>query len=106
MYRFLNPKSEIRVAAGREIHFRQMQILLFYVANSIFVDGYLNTKGTDIPNTIQLLEDGGFTIKSETPIEKIKADYGLATSVKGYSETKSLEMKKLKDLKPTVCGLG
>ena len=47
LYRFLNPKAEIRIAAGREVHLRNMEVMALYPANSLFVDGYLNTRGVN-----------------------------------------------------------
>ena len=64
MFRFMNPKSEIRVAAGREMHLRYLQALAFYPANSIFMDGYLNIEGQNQAETIQMINDAGFQIKS------------------------------------------
>ena len=46
LFRFLNPSSEIRVAAGREMHLRSMEVMALYPANSLFLQGYLNAKGS------------------------------------------------------------
>ena len=64
MFRFMNPKAEIRVAAGREMHLRNLQALALYPANSIFMDGYLNVKGQNQADTIQMIHDAGFKINS------------------------------------------
>ena len=45
LYRFLNPRAEIRVAAGREHYLRSMGVMALYPANSMFVEGYLNAEG-------------------------------------------------------------
>lgn len=71
VYRFLNPKAEIRVAAGREIHLRSMEVLALYPANSLFMDGYLNTKGSNRSRTLQMIKDAGFVIKSDYQLEEI-----------------------------------
>ncbi|MFC1771576.1 biotin synthase BioB [Candidatus Margulisiibacteriota bacterium] len=63
LFRFLNPRAEIRVAAGREMHLRNLQSLALYPANSLFVDGYLNTDGSSYKDTIQMIEDAGFLVK-------------------------------------------
>ena len=47
LMRFYNPRSEIRVAGGREVQLRELQPLALYPANSIFVDGYLTTSGQE-----------------------------------------------------------
>lgn len=39
MFRFVNPKSELRVAGGREVNLRHMQCLALYPANSMFTEG-------------------------------------------------------------------
>ncbi len=71
LFRFLNPKAEIRAAAGREYHLRSMEVMALYPANSIFLQGYLNTKGNTDLKTLQMIQDAGFEIKSDVPIEKI-----------------------------------
>ena len=73
LLRFLNPKAEIRMAAGREIHLRSLQGLGLYPANSLFMDGYLNTKGTNLEQTLQMIQDGGFSIKSDKELENLLA---------------------------------
>jgi len=65
LFRFINPDVEVRMAAGREYHFRSMQVMGLYVANSIFLDGYLNGRGLERRETYQMLTDAGFTIESE-----------------------------------------
>jgi len=71
LFRFLNPKAEIRIAAGREIHLRSMEVMALYAANSLFLDGYLNTKGEGRARTFQMIKDAGFTIESEYPLEDL-----------------------------------
>lgn len=64
LFRFLNPKAEVRVAAGREHHLRGMEVMSLYPANSMFLDGYLNARGKDASRTLQMIEDAGFTIET------------------------------------------
>ena len=45
LMRFINPSAEIRIAGGREGHLRTMQPFSLYPANSLFVEGYLTTRG-------------------------------------------------------------
>jgi biotin synthase len=61
--RLLNPKQEIRVAAGREAHLRSLQPLALYAANSVFVSGYLTEPGQAYQETWQMLDDLGFEIQ-------------------------------------------
>jgi biotin synthase len=73
LYRFLNPRAEIRVAAGREHHLRSMEVMALYPANSMFIEGYLNATGTGTSRTLQMIEDAGFTVKTNGEgIEQLK----------------------------------
>ena len=73
LYRFLNPRAEIRVAAGREHHLRSMEVMALYPANSMFIEGYLNATGTGTSRTLQMIKDAGFTVKTNGEgIEQLK----------------------------------
>ena len=63
LFRFLHPKTEIRVAGGREFNLRTLQPLSLYAADSIFVGGYLTTPGQPAPEAWKMIEDLGFTIE-------------------------------------------
>ena len=63
LMRFLNPQSEIRMAAGRELHLGSWSGLAFYPANSIFVEGYLTTPGQSSQAARTLIEEAGFEIE-------------------------------------------
>jgi len=71
LFRFLNPQAEIRIAAGREYHLRSMEAMSLYPANSLFMDGYLNAKGRSRKDTLQMIIDAGFTIKSDKSAEEL-----------------------------------
>ena len=62
LMRFVNPTAEIRIAGGREGHLRSMQPLGLYPANSLFVEGYLTTKGDPVEDTYAMIRDAGFEI--------------------------------------------
>jgi len=62
MFRFVNPKSELRIAGGRERHLRTMQPFGLYVANSIFVGDYLTTQGQPPQEDYEMIQDLGFEI--------------------------------------------
>jgi len=64
LFRFMNPTAEIRIAAGREMHLRSLQPLGLYVANSIFLNGYLNVAGASNREVAQMIADMGFSIAS------------------------------------------
>ena len=65
LMRFLNPVSEIRMAAGREIHLGGAAALALYPANSIFVEGYLTTPGQKSEAAVRLIQESGFTVEDE-----------------------------------------
>jgi len=71
LFRFLNPQAEIRTAAGREYHLRSMEAMSLYPANSLFMDGYLNTRGKSRKDTLQMIIDAGFTIRSDKSAEEL-----------------------------------
>jgi len=91
LFRFLNPSSEIRVAAGREIHLRSMEVMALYPANSLFLQGYLNAKGSSNQHTLQMIKDAGFSVKSETPLDELLV-----------SEAPKPLLKTRKELRPAV----
>ncbi|MCP4038021.1 MAG: biotin synthase BioB [bacterium] len=66
LMRFVNPGAEIRMAAGREGNLRSMQPLGLYPANSLFVEGYLTTRGEASRQTYQMIADAGFTISGNS----------------------------------------
>ena len=65
LMRFLNPVSEIRMAAGREIHLGRAATLALYPANSIFVEGYLTTPGQKAEAAVRLIQQAGFALEDE-----------------------------------------
>src|SRR5512134_2367561 len=63
LFRFLHPRTEIRVAGGREHNLRSLQPLALYPADSVFVNGYLTTPGAPAPEVWGMIEDLGFKIE-------------------------------------------
>jgi biotin synthase len=63
LFRFLHPRTEIRVAGGREYNLRSLQPLALYAADSLFVDGYLTTPGQPAPDAWRMVEDLGFEVE-------------------------------------------
>jgi biotin synthase len=61
--RFVNPRAEIRAAGGREGHLRSLEPLALYPANSLFVEGYLTTRGEAVADTYRMIRDAGFEIE-------------------------------------------
>jgi len=60
LFRLANPKCELRIAAGREVHLGPLQPLGLYPANSIFVGDYLTTAGQPPAEDYQMIEALGF----------------------------------------------
>ena len=94
LYRFLNPRAEIRVAAGREHYLRSMEVMALYPANSMFIDGYLNAEGSTASRTIEMVKDAGFTVKTN----------GEETDQRTSEETRKRDvlLKDLKVLRPRM----
>ncbi len=65
LFRFLNPRTEIRIAGGREVQLRSLQALGLYAANSIFVSDYLTTAGQAAEQDLQMIRDLGFEVVLE-----------------------------------------
>jgi biotin synthase len=63
LFRFLHPRTEIRMAGGREFNLRSLQPLALYVADSLFVGGYLTTPGQPAPEAWKMITDLGFEIE-------------------------------------------
>lgn len=69
LIRFLNPRTEIRAAGGREYHLRSLQPMALYPANSLFVSGYLTTTGQTPEEAWRMIEDMGFEVEEERSME-------------------------------------
>jgi biotin synthase len=63
LFRFLHPRTEIRIAGGREHNLRSLQPLALYAADSVFVNGYLTTPGAPAPEVWGMIQDLGFSIE-------------------------------------------
>ena len=76
LYRLVNPDADIRVAAGRELHLRSMEVMALYPANSLFIDGYLNSKGGNRERVIRMIEDAGFVVKTDKDVKDLLPSEG------------------------------
>ncbi len=101
LFRFLNPSAEIRVAAGRELHLRSMEVMGLYPANSLFLQGYLNAKGETNAKTLSMIQDAGFTIKSDCPLEDLIAQQ-VNEQPAEHSVDQKILLKSLKELRPAM----
>lgn len=64
LFRFILPKQEIRIAGGREVHLRSLQVMGLYPANSIFVGDYLTTIGQAANSDLAMINDAGFVLEN------------------------------------------
>ncbi len=65
LFRLANPKCELRIAAGREVHLGPLQPLGLFPANSIFVGDYLTAKGQPPTDDYRMIEALGFEAVAE-----------------------------------------
>ncbi len=65
LFRLTNPRTEIRIAGGREVNLRSMQAMGLYPANSMFVSDYLTTAGQEAEADYKMIEDLGFEVRVE-----------------------------------------
>ncbi len=73
MFRLVHPRTDLRVAGGREITLRALQAFALYPANSIFTHGYLTTGGATAHADHQMIRDAGFELENASG-ESIPAD--------------------------------
>ncbi|MFM8540639.1 MAG: biotin synthase BioB [Nitrospira sp.] len=70
LFRFLHPRTELRVAGGREFNLRSLQPMALYAADSLFVNGYLTTPGQLAPDAWKMITDLGFEIEVDYASQK------------------------------------
>jgi len=64
--RLMVPQTDLRCAAGREVYFKGREGDLLRVVDSIFASGYLTAGGQGIKDTIQAIENAGYTYEIES----------------------------------------
>ena len=84
LMRLVNPSAEIRVAAGREGHLRSLEALALYPANSLFVEGYLTTKGDPVRDTYRMIRDAGFEIDGNELFNQLGLTGETATGARAF----------------------
>ena len=98
MFRCVHPTAEIRLAAGREHYLKHLQPMALMAANSLFMNGYLNIKGSDIHETIALIESSGYTVESDVDLSTLKESAKTHQAIESLN--KDLELKAKEDLVP------
>lgn len=73
MFRLVHPRTDLRVAGGRELTLRAFQAMALYPANSIFTQGYLTTGGATAHADHQMIRDAGFELELASG-ESVPAD--------------------------------
>ena len=63
LFRFVNPRADIRAAGGRERNLGAWQSLALYPANSIFIQGYLTTPGQPPGEAEEMIRAMGFEVE-------------------------------------------
>lgn len=101
LYRFLNPRAEIRIAAGREHHLRSLEAMALYPANSLFLEGYLNAAGAAASRTLQMIQDAGFTVKMNGEVEE-QMTSSVGPLSKRASMPSEVVIKELEVLRPRI----
>ena len=60
LYRFILPKTNLKIAGGRVLNLRDLQSWIFYAgATSILSGNYLTTAGRPVKDDIQMIKDLG-----------------------------------------------
>ena len=94
LFRLINPTAELRMAAGREQHLRSFQSAALEPANSLFIDGYLLTKGSGVESAMQLIVDAGMQPEFDGPIPE-----GLQHILDGGNSFAPIKDEKLSERK-------
>jgi biotin synthase len=74
LMRLVNPRAEIRAAGGREGNIRALSPLVLWPANSLFVEGYLTTRGDAVADTYRMIRDAGFEVEGNPVYEGEQAE--------------------------------
>lgn len=102
MFRLLNPRAEVRIAAGRELHLRSLQPIALQVANSIFLEGYLNSRGDAARTTLNMLRDAGYRIVSDYDLDSLLEGDALEDAGRQQKLVQLNTLKDRGDLRPTL----
>ncbi len=103
LFRFTSPSADVRCAAGREHHLRSLEAFCLYPANSLFLDGYLNGRGAERRRTYQMIQDAGFQIVSDTPLDDLLQDIPEDRSPQEQPRTLTRDgvpIKSIQELRP------
>jgi biotin synthase len=71
LVRLACPATELRMAAGREIHLRSLQSTALTVANSLFLGDYLTSEGQDARRDLEMISDAGYVVLGQEDIDPV-----------------------------------
>lgn len=74
LVRLVNPTAEVRIAGGREGNIRSLGPLALWPANSLFIQGYLTTKGDGESETYRMIRDAGFEVEGNPDFDALHAE--------------------------------
>ncbi|MEK9726694.1 MAG: biotin synthase BioB [Candidatus Margulisiibacteriota bacterium] len=100
MFRCVHPNAEIRLAAGREHYLKHLQPMALMAANSLFMNGYLNIKGSDIHETIYLIESSGYSVASDVDLSSLKESAKTHQAIANLNDHSNLKLKSKDELIP------
>ncbi len=87
LMRLINPRAEVRAAGGREGHLRSLGALLLWPANSLFVDGYLTTRGDAAAETFRMIRDAGFEVEGNPAYDRDACESATAFRLSGSGQS-------------------
>jgi biotin synthase len=93
MFRLVHPRTDLRVAGGREVTLRALQVMALYPANSIFTQGYLTTAGATPHDDHQMIRDAGFELELASG-EAVPADPEAVAHLGGPARRASLPVAR------------
>jgi len=76
LMRLVNPRAEVRAAGGREGHLRGLGALVLWPASSLFVEGYLTTRGDAVAETYRMIWDAGFEVEGNPLYDRMQRETG------------------------------
>lgn len=101
LFRFLNPRADIRVAAGREFYLRSLEVFALYPATSLFLSGYLNVRGDEDSKTLMMIKEAGFNVHAEEDLSSL-INKSVAASQNAAARQPDIDLKSWDELHPSV----
>lgn len=100
IFRIINPEAEIRMAAGREMVLGKEQGRGLLAANSLFVSGYLNVHGSNISETLEMLDQNGYEPDLDYSDRPDELKQAIRSRQSENVKSDTVVMKNMRDLRP------